>query len=189
MPDKAQALTTLSFEFDDHVFNVECTNTLEPLFSLNELCDYLGYKDPNRAAKRHLEPEDLSYAIMPTTHGDQRMRVVSETGMYCLLLGSKLPRAKAFRRKVAGEILPSIGRTGQYQTKAYRLEFEKGQVTQIVNELMTNIMTTDTAARIEVERVLMARFDKVFNVPEQVAAGHDADFTIAREFALGKVRK
>ena len=135
MPDQTQTLTTTEFAFDDHIFTVDCTDPNEPLFSLNEVCDFLGYSDTTRAARRHVDPEDASYAVVQTSHGAQRMRMVNEAGLYALVFASKLPKAKGFKRKVFREILPSIRKTGEFQTKARKLAVTKDQYAMYVGAL------------------------------------------------------
>ncbi len=64
--------------------------------------------------KRHVDDEDKGVGEIPTPGGNQNMKVINESGLYSLILSSKLPSAKLFKRWVTNEILPSIRSTGTY---------------------------------------------------------------------------
>lgn len=75
----------------------------------------LGYKDTINALKAHVDPEDKKGGWRITTpSGDQDMTIINESGLYSLVLSSKLPTARKFRRWVTSEVLPSIRKTGGY---------------------------------------------------------------------------
>jgi len=128
MPEstQTQVMVKTEFTFDDHVFTVDATNSSEPLFVFNEVCEYLGFKSPRRAADK-IPERDISYAMVTTTSGDQRVRMINEPGLYRLVFSSKLPKAEAFKDLIFREILPSIRKTGEYQTKARRLQVTQSQ--------------------------------------------------------------
>ena len=84
------------------------------LFVGKDVAKALGYKDSSDALKRHVESEDkLSRRI--TDSGQRRKTyLINESGLYSLILSSKLPQAKQFKRWVTSEVLPAIRRTGAY---------------------------------------------------------------------------
>ena len=86
----------------------------EPLFVGKDVAKALGYKDSSDALKKHVENEDkLSRRI--TDSGPRRKTyLINESGLYSLILSSKLPTAKVFKRWVTAEVLPQIRKTGGY---------------------------------------------------------------------------
>lgn len=90
----------------------------EPWLVGKDVAKALGYKDTVNAIKAHVDDEDKRGGWQITTpSGTQEMTVINESGLYSLVLSSKLPGAKRFRRWVTGEVLPSIRRTGLYATE------------------------------------------------------------------------
>ena len=90
----------------------------EPWLVGKDVAKALGYKDTVNAIKAHVDEEDKRGGWQITTpSGTQEMTVINESGLYSLVLSSKLPGAKRFRRWVTGEVLPSIRKTGLYATE------------------------------------------------------------------------
>lgn len=89
-----------------------------PWFVGKDVAAALGYKDTVNAIKSHVDEEDKRGGWQITTpSGTQEMTVINESGLYSLVLSSKLPGAKRFKRWVTGEVLPSIRRSGLYATE------------------------------------------------------------------------
>lgn len=88
----------------------------EPYFVGREVAMILGYKNPLDALTKHVDEEDKGVANCDTLGGTQKMTVINESGLYSLILSSKLPKAKEFKRWVTSEVLPSIRKTGTYST-------------------------------------------------------------------------
>ena len=86
----------------------------EPYFVGREVAMILGYKNPLDALAKHVEEEDKGVANCDTLGGTQKMTVINESGLYSLILSSKLPKAKEFKRWVTSEVLPSIRKHGAY---------------------------------------------------------------------------
>ncbi len=86
----------------------------EPWFVGKDVAGILGYQNGSRDINAHVDEEDkLKYQI--STSGQTREQIIiNESGLYCLILSSKLPQAKQFKRWVTNEVLPSIRRTGGY---------------------------------------------------------------------------
>ena len=87
----------------------------EPRFLAADLARVLGYRDANTAIRKvHLDEKGTH--IVRTPGGDQEMAVVTEPGLYSLVMGSRRPEAQAFKRWVTHEVLPAIRKTGRYET-------------------------------------------------------------------------
>lgn len=86
----------------------------EPWLVGKDVARALGYKDATKAARERVDAEDRGVAKMDTPSGQQEMTIINESGVYSLVLGSKLPGAKKFKRWVTSEVLPSIRKKGMY---------------------------------------------------------------------------
>lgn len=90
----------------------------EPWLVGKDVATALGYSDPADALKRHVDDEDkriLKTGETPVLNLPNRgLTIINESGLYSLVLSSKLPTARKFRRWVTSEVLPSIRRTGGY---------------------------------------------------------------------------
>ena len=80
----------------------------EPWFVGKDVASILGYKNYRDALNRHIDEEDKGVAECDTPGGKQNLTVINESGLYSLILSSKLPTAKKFKRWVTSEVLPSI---------------------------------------------------------------------------------
>ncbi len=81
----------------------------------------LEYKNPSKAIPQHVDEEDRRKQYIPTAQNGKLVAatwLINESGLYSLILSSKLPKAKAFKRWVTSEVLPSIRRTGKYEAAA-----------------------------------------------------------------------
>lgn len=87
----------------------------EPWFVGKDIAVALGYKDSVNALKSHVDDEDKRGWRITTPSGEQQANVINESGLYSLILSSKLPAAKQFKRWVTSEVLPALRKTGQYQ--------------------------------------------------------------------------
>lgn len=81
-----------------------------------DVAQALGYQNPQRAIRDHVEEEDKGVTETVTPGGTQSVTVINESGLYSLVLASKLPSARRFRRWVTSVVLPSIRKTGSYAT-------------------------------------------------------------------------
>lgn len=86
----------------------------EPWLVGKDVALALGYKNPQEAIRTHVDDEDKGVSEILTPGGKQKIPVINESGLYALVLSSKLPGAKKFRRWVTAEVLPSIRKTGGY---------------------------------------------------------------------------
>ena len=85
----------------------------EPLFVGKDIAEALGYSNPQKAIRDHVDEEDRTVNESFTVNGTP-VGLINESGLYSLILSSKLPTAKQFKRWVTSEVLPSIRKTGTY---------------------------------------------------------------------------
>ena len=86
----------------------------QPYFVGKDVADILGYKNSRQAIRDHVDEEDKGVTKWVTKGGAQNVTVINESGLYSLILGSKLPSAKRFKKWVTSEVLPSIRKRGIY---------------------------------------------------------------------------
>lgn len=87
----------------------------EPWFVAADVCRALDIKN-NRDALNRLDDDEKGVVLTDTLGGSQEMSTVNEAGLYVLVLGSRKPEAKAFKRWITHEVIPSIRKTGSYST-------------------------------------------------------------------------
>ena len=85
-----------------------------PYFVGKDVATILGYSDTAKAIRVHVDDEDKGVDEMDTPGGKQNIILINESGLYSLILSSKLPTAKKFKRWVTSEVLPTIRRHGVY---------------------------------------------------------------------------
>ena len=89
----------------------------EPWFVGKDVAEVLGYEKPRNALSTHVDEDDaLKWGITDSLGREQETTVINESGLYSLVLSSKLPTAKTFKRWITGEVLPSIRKHGAYMT-------------------------------------------------------------------------
>jgi anti-repressor protein len=142
----------------------------EPWFVGKDVAEALGYKRARDAIRDHVDDEDKEAVKHRTLGGVQNMTIINESGLYCLVLSSKLPTAKKFKRWVTSEVLPALRKTGQYQVKEL-----SGQ------ELMAK-------ALIEAQSVLAAK-DKQIEQMKPKALFADAVATSHTSILVGELAK
>ena len=96
----------------------------EPWLVGKDVTKALGYDNPSKAIRDHVEEEDKRVGVQNVTPyiidslgRKQHPTFINESGLYALVFGSKLPSAKKFKRWVTSEVLPALRKTGQYQVK------------------------------------------------------------------------
>ena len=88
----------------------------EPWLVGKDVAEALGYTNPQKAVRDHVDEEDRTVNDSFTVNGTP-ITLINESGLYSLVLSSKLPTARKFRRWVTSEVLPSIRKTGGYTAK------------------------------------------------------------------------
>lgn len=86
----------------------------EPWFVGRDVAIILGYSNPRDALSKHVDNGDKGVAKCDTLGGSQDLTIINESGLYSLILSSKLSNAKAFKRWVTSEVLPAIRKHGLY---------------------------------------------------------------------------
>ena len=86
----------------------------EPWFIGKDVTSILGYGNDRQALKTNVDSEDKAVHSMDTLGGKQNMTIINESGLYSLILSSKLPKAKKFKHWVTSEVLPAIRKNGVY---------------------------------------------------------------------------
>ena len=103
----------IPFEFESHALRVNLDAAGQPWFVAADVCAALELPDTHKAIAR-LDDDEKGRNSIPTPGGQQDMSVVNESGLYNLVLGSRKPEAKRFKRWITHEVLPSIRKTGAY---------------------------------------------------------------------------
>lgn len=88
---------------------------------LRDVCEVLGLSTPARVAER-LDDDEKGVSLIHTPGGKQEMTIINEPGLYSVILRSDKPEAKAFKRWVVHEVLPSIRKTGSYTVSEQTLK-------------------------------------------------------------------
>ena len=90
----------------------------QPWFIGKDVTDILGYEKSRNALSAHVDEDDaLKWGVTDSIGRTQKTIIINESGLYSLILSSKLPQAKAFKRWVTTEVLPSIRKHGAYATE------------------------------------------------------------------------
>lgn len=129
--------------FDFEGSNVRTVNIDgNPYFVGKDVATILGYKNTKDALLKHVDDEDKLGSQIATSGQKREMKVINESGLYSLILSSKLPSAKKFKRWVTSEVLPAIRKTGAYQAKPkdnYPIPATYGEALQLAATLQTKI--------------------------------------------------
>lgn len=104
----------------------------EPWFVGNDVAHILGYGNPRQGIASHVEDDDKGVQKLDTPSGKQNVTIINESGLYSLILSSKLPRAKEFKHWVTSEVLPSIRKTGSYTVKESEVQKQRA-TTMLMN--------------------------------------------------------
>ena len=88
----------------------------EPYFVGKDVATILGYSNTRDALSHHVDDEDKGVAKLDTLGGRQNQTIINESGLYSLILSSKMPQAKEFKHWVTSEVLPAIRKHGAYMT-------------------------------------------------------------------------
>ena len=105
--------------FENAAFGKIRTLTIdgEPWFVATDVCRALEIGNPSMAVER-LDDDEKGISTIDTLGGKQRMTIINEPGLYSLVLSSRKPEAKAFRRWITHEVIPTIRKYGGYMTKS-----------------------------------------------------------------------
>ena len=128
----------------------------EPWFVAKDVCDILALGNP-RSSIALLDEDERGVHSMDTPSGKQEMGIISEAGLYSLILRSRKPEAKAFKRWVTHEVLPSIRKTGAYLSPGMSNEQIKALVATLEEEVYRRIQAENRLAKLEAHAEELAR--------------------------------
>lgn len=112
----------------------------EPYFVGKDVAEVLGYSRPDNAVRSHIEKEDKLTHQISASGQNRKMTLINESGLYSLILKSKLPDAKRFKRWVTSEVLPQIRKQGMFMSAGVANEImENPQVLQMIAEQVAYI--------------------------------------------------
>jgi len=150
----------------------------EPYFVGKDVAKILGYSNTRDALSKHVDLEDKGVAKCDTPGGKQNLQVINESGLYSLILGSKLPQAKEFKHWVTSEVLPTIRKHGAYMTP------------ETIKKALLNpdmIISIATQLKEEQERNKRLQADNEAMVPKAIFA--DAVATSDSSILVGQLAK
>lgn len=132
------------FNFEEHEVRTLLIND-EPWFVGKDVAEILGYVRAADAVRKHVDDEDRGVSNLATPSGKQEMTIINESGLYSLILSSKLPSAKKFKRWVTSEVLPKIRKNGAYLTdkKAYDITHDKSSLIDLLQQAANQLKEKD----------------------------------------------
>lgn len=117
----------------------------EPYFVGKDVAEILGYKNSRKALKDHVDDEDKGVTKCDTLGGKQNLTVINESGLYSLIISSKLPSAKQFKHWVTSEVLPAIRKHGAYMTdqKAFDVVHNESGLADLLQQAADQLKQKD----------------------------------------------
>lgn len=159
-----------------------------PYFVGRDVATILGYKNIRDAISNHVDEEDKGVAKCDTLGGTQEMVVINESGLYSLILGSKLPNAKKFKRWVTSEVLPTIRKHGMYATDELLANPDFAiKVFQKLKEEQSKSKLLETTVKVQEQQIAELKpkasyYDIVLNCKDLVSTS-----VIAKDFGKSAV--
>ena len=151
----------------------------EPWFVGKDVAEILGYGDGNRYSKSiinaindHVEVEDKGVTKMATPGGFQSVTLINESGLYSLILSSKLPTAKAFKHWVTSEVLPTIRKTGGMVVEGREEEFianyfpsfsEEVKLAMVQDLRSQNVKLKEANKKLEEDKAVLEKDNKALS--------------------------
>lgn len=160
----------------------------EPWFVGKDVAEVLGYTNPSKALSDHVDTEDKLNNETLLSLGQRGGWLINESGLYSLILSSKLPKAKKFKRWVTSEVLPAIRKTGSYNlpdfsnpaeaARAWAKEYEEKQKALAqVSEMKPKVEFYDDVTG-STDTIDIGSVAKVLNIPNM---GRNKLFSFLRE--------
>ncbi|MCM3510449.1 phage antirepressor [Rothia sp. P100] len=153
----------------------------EPWFVAADVANLLGY-DLATNMSRNLDPEEKGIHNMNTLGGEQKVSIINESGLYSAIMRSRKPEAKAFKKWVTNDVLPTIRKTGEYktpQTLEQRSLALMGELTAVVQQ---------QRAELEVVRPKAEQFDDFLSAEGSYAVGEAAKVLQRAGIEVGPLR-
>ena len=122
-----------------------CQVNNQIMFVGKDVATALGYKNPSNALQVHVDSEDKTSYLIQVSGSNYKANTlfVNESGLYSLILSSKLPQAKAFKRWVTSEVLPAIRQTGKYELTSQQLRL-LGEKAEYYDEVLQSVDCSTT---------------------------------------------
>ena len=122
-----------------------CQVNNQIMFVGKDVATALGYKNPSNALQVHVDSEDKTSYLIQVSGSNYKANTlfVNESGLYALILSSKLPQAKAFKRWVTSEVLPAIRQTGKYELTSQQLRL-LGEKAEYYDEVLQSVDCSTT---------------------------------------------
>ena len=138
----------------------------EPWFVGKDVAVVLGYAKPENALSNHVDSDDKTTTLIQGSGSNYKSNttIINESGIYSLIIGSKLPNAKQFKRWVTSEVLPSIRKTGAYN------------ITQTVSDRQLDVEMEKAKATLATEKRLQAEL--ILRVAEKMNLSPEANQTL-----------
>lgn len=105
----------------------------EPWAAAIDVAKSLGYAKPADAIRKHVDEMDKGVSKMETPGGVQDVVIINESGLYSLILSSKLQKAKEFKRWITSEVLPALRKTGHYGTAQKPTPTDPAKLAELVD--------------------------------------------------------
>ena len=175
------------WNFEDSTVRTLTINN-EPFFVGKDVAMILEYTNPQKAIRDHVDEEDRTVNDSFTVNGTAAT-LINESGLYSLILGSKLPKAKEFKRWVTSEVLPSIRKHGLYATE--ELLNNPDMMIAVLTELKSErekAAKLQTAIAVQNQQLAELKpkatyYDVVLNCPDLVTIT-----TIAKDFGWSAIK-
>ena len=165
----------------------------EPWFVGKDVAEILGYSNPRDALSKHVDEEDKDVAKCDTLGGTQDFTTINESGVYSLIIRSKLPSAKRFKKWITQEVLPSLRKHGAYLTpqKLYETMSDPRAMAALFNTLADEQeKRIALEAQIETAQPKLALAQRVLDSDENrslVSIGNLAKMVSTPEHPIGRV--
>lgn len=130
----------------------------EPWFVGKDVADILGYQNGSRDINRHIDEDDRHKVMIFDGNQDKKTIIINESGLYSLILSSKLPTAKQFKHWVTSEVLPSIRKHGAYMTDE---ALEEALLSPDFLIRLATELKTEKEARVAAEKTIEEQRPKV----------------------------
>lgn len=135
----------------------------EPWFVGKNVADALGYENTRDALSRHVDPDDKNTVVIHDgIQGNPNKTIINESGLYSLILSSKLEKAKQFKRWVTSEVLPSIRKTGTYSVRKSdkQLDIQEMNAKTRYANMFLKLSNVDTLSK-EYKNILVSKATEV----------------------------
>ena len=151
-----------------------------------DVAQALGYAKPENALSAHVDDEDKGVTKCDTLGGSQDLTVINESGLYSLILSSKLPTAKKFKHWVTSEVLPAIRKHGAYMTdeKAFDVLHNAGGLADLLQQAAEQLKQKDIQIERMKPKALFA--DAVASSKNSILIGELAKLIKANGYDIGQ---